>query len=236
MHRVVIDPGVFTAVDAVDGATVVLVTHEHPDHWTPDTLRATHAPIFTIAAVAEQIRANAPAAAERVTVVAPADRFVVGGVSVTAVGEKHAVIHPELPHFDNSGFVLEAGGTSLFHPGDSFELPGRPVDVHCAPVSAPWAKMSELVDTVQLLTSELATNAVLHARTAFAVVVSLTAGVLRVDVLDGSAVPPRNRQPSLTAGTGRGVGMVEALADHWGATPEGQLHGFAKGVYFTLPT
>ena len=96
--------------------------------------------------------------------------------------------------------------------------------------------LEELVDTVTLLTSELATNAVLHARTAFAVVVSRSSKDVRVDVLDGSGVQPRNRQPSALAATGRGVNMVAALADQWGATPDTQLHGFAKGVFFTVPT
>ena len=75
---VVVDPGVFTEPEAVDGATAMLITHEHPDHWTADMLRRTDAPIFTIAAVAEQIRAKAPDAAERVTVVAPGDRIDLG--------------------------------------------------------------------------------------------------------------------------------------------------------------
>jgi L-ascorbate metabolism protein UlaG (beta-lactamase superfamily) len=148
-HDVVIDPGGWSQREALDGVAAVLVTHEHPDHWTIDQLRATDAPIHTIRAVADQIREADPAVAERVTVVGPGDTFEVAGFAVQVVGEKHAVIHPELPHFDNSGFVLEAGGTSLFHPGDSFELPGRPVDVHCAPVSAPWAKMSELLDVAR---------------------------------------------------------------------------------------
>lgn len=144
-HAVVIDPGMFTAPEAVDGATAILITHEHPDHWTPDLLAASDAPIFTIAAVAEQIRANAPAAAERVTVVAPGDRWDVG-VPVTAVGEKHAIIHPELPRFDNSGYLLEIEGTSIFHPGDALTtLPAAP-DILLLPVSAPWLKVSECID------------------------------------------------------------------------------------------
>ena len=119
------------------------------------------------------------------------------------------------------------------------DLPAEPASVGQARrfvrgVLDDWG-LGELVETVQLLTSELATNAVLHARTAFAVVVSRSSKAVRVDVLDGSAVLPRNRQPSLTAATGRGVNMVEALAEQWGPTPETQLHGFAKGVYFTLP-
>ena len=98
---------------------------------------------------------------------------------------------------------------------------------------ADWG-LTELSDTVVLLTSELATNAVLHARTAFAVVVTHAHAELRVDVLDGSVVGPRERRPSPTAATGRGVGMVATLADAWGPTPELELQGFAKGVYFTV--
>src|SRR3954451_14429576 len=93
---VVVDPGMFTDVEAVDGADAVLITHEHPDHVVADHLRATDAPIYTIAAVEAAIRAAAPDVAERVTVVAPGDTFDVG-LPVRAVGELHAVIHPEFP-------------------------------------------------------------------------------------------------------------------------------------------
>lgn len=145
----VIDPGVLTRPEAVDGAAGVLLTHEHPDHWTVDHLRATDAPIWTIAAVAQQIRKADREVAERVTVVEPGQVLDALGYEVRVVGRKHAIIHPELTHFDNSGYVVTAAGTSLFHPGDSFELPGQAVDVFCAPVSAPWAKMSELLDVAR---------------------------------------------------------------------------------------
>lgn len=95
--------------------------------------------------------------------------------------------------------------------------------------------MDEVVDTVTLLTSELATNAVLHARTGFAVRVSHDREDVRIDVLDGSAVPPRERRNTPTAATGRGVAMVARLSGAWGATDAADLHGFAKGVWFTVP-
>ncbi len=142
---VVLDPGMFTEAEAVDGATAVLITHEHPDHYLPDLLRATDAPIFTIGAVASRIHADAPDLAERTTVVAPGESFDVG-VPVRAVGERHAVIHPELPRFDNSGYLLRLGETTLFHPGDALTGPGEPVDVLLAPVCAPWLKASEAID------------------------------------------------------------------------------------------
>ena len=142
----VLDPGVFTDVEAVDGADVVLITHEHPDHFHPDHLRRTDAPIFTIAAVAAQIGEQAPDLAERVTVIAPGEEFGAGAIPVTAVGELHAVIHPELPRFDNSGYLLALGDLAVFHPGDALTGPGRPVDVLLAPVCAPWMKASDGID------------------------------------------------------------------------------------------
>lgn len=144
---VVIDPGVFTQDEAVDGAGAVLITHEHPDHYDPSKLRLTDAPIFTIDAVARQIREGAPDVAERVTVVSPGEEFD-AGLPVRAVNELHAVIHPEFERFHNSGYVV-TGDVTVYHPGDSLELPDREIDVLLAPSSAPWLKASEAIDFVR---------------------------------------------------------------------------------------
>jgi L-ascorbate metabolism protein UlaG (beta-lactamase superfamily) len=144
-HVVVVDPGGFTEPDAADGATAVLITHQHPDHLDLDRLRATDAPIFTIQAVRDQIAEGDPAVAERVTVVAPGEQLDVG-LPVTAVGELHAVIHPDLPRIRNSGYVVDVGGTRVYHPGDALSPPGGPVDVLFLPVHAPWSKISEVAD------------------------------------------------------------------------------------------
>ncbi|HET7735650.1 MAG TPA: MBL fold metallo-hydrolase [Nocardioidaceae bacterium] len=141
---VVIDPGVLTRREAVEGATAVLVTHEHADHLDVGHLAAVDAPVFTINAVADAIAAADPAVRERTTVVAPGDSFD-AGLPVRAVGELHAVIHPEFQRFFNSGYVV-TGDESLFHPGDAFTDPGEAVDVLCVPVCAPWAKISEVLD------------------------------------------------------------------------------------------
>ncbi len=104
---VVLDPGVFA--DSRSGRR----RRCRPDHpraprpLRPDLLAATDAPIFTIDAVAAKIREDAPDIAERVTVVAPGETFD-AGLPVRAVGELHAVIHPEFPRFFNSGYVLSA--------------------------------------------------------------------------------------------------------------------------------
>ncbi|HET7355729.1 MAG TPA: MBL fold metallo-hydrolase [Nocardioidaceae bacterium] len=144
-RAIVLDPGSFTDPESVDGASAVLVTHEHADHYSPDNLRAAVAPVYTIEAVAEQMD---PELRERVNVVVPGQRLDTDAVlpEATAVGEWHAVIHDDLPRFRNSGFVLEIDGTTVYHPGDAFTLPDRPVDVLLLPVSGPWNKLAEVVD------------------------------------------------------------------------------------------
>ena len=145
-HTIVLDPGAFTPEeDATVGATAVLVTHEHADHWSAEHLRRSQAPIWTIQAVADAITGEAPDLAERITVVAPGQQLDVG-VPLEVVGERHAVIHPELPGLHNSGFLLEVEGQQVFHPGDALTVPERDVDLLLLPVSAPWLKVSECID------------------------------------------------------------------------------------------
>jgi L-ascorbate metabolism protein UlaG (beta-lactamase superfamily) len=141
----VIDPGVFTEAEALDGTDAVLITHEHADHYLPDHLRTTDAPVYTIDAVAAKIRDDAPEVAERVSVVRPGEEFD-AGLPVRAVGELHAVIHPEMPRFSNSGYVVTAGDAKVYHPGDALTAPEEEVDLLCVPVSAPWLKASEAID------------------------------------------------------------------------------------------
>jgi len=142
---VVIDPGIFADPDAAANADSVLITHEHPDHYFPEHLRRSTAAVFTIDAVAQRIREDAPDLVERVTVVSPGESFD-PGIPARVVGELHAVIHPEMQRFHNSGYVLTAGDEKLYHPGDALTAPDEAVDILCVPVSAPWLKASEAVD------------------------------------------------------------------------------------------
>jgi L-ascorbate metabolism protein UlaG (beta-lactamase superfamily) len=157
----VIDPGMFTDPEAVDGADAVLITHEHPDHYVKDTLARTDAPVFTIDAVAAKIREEAPEVAERVTVVSPGDAFD-PGLPTVAVGELHAVIHPDLPRFFNSGYLITAGETTVFHPGDALIVPEQKVDVLCVPVCAPWMRAAEGIDFARAVAAPR--NVAIHDR------------------------------------------------------------------------
>lgn len=88
-------------------------------------------------------------------------------------------------------------------------------------------------DTVALLTSEIATNAVLHARGKDIRVRVLDLGVrLRVMVFDGSPVLPVPRHARVGDEDGRGLALVEALAAQWGVDvlPDGKSFWFEVGL------
>lgn len=84
-----------------------------------------------------------------------------------------------------------------------------------------WWGLPALQDDVELVVSELVANAARYARCAH-VVISLTrlpGGRIRVDVRDGCTEPPVMRAPDDEEETGRGLVMVDALADKWGSDP-----------------
>jgi anti-sigma regulatory factor (Ser/Thr protein kinase) len=78
--------------------------------------------------------------------------------------------------------------------------------------------LAEITAVVALLVSELATNAVIHARTPFRVTVRVAGAVLRVEIEDQDPSLPQPRPSAAQATTGRGLLIVDRLADRWGAT------------------
>lgn len=78
-------------------------------------------------------------------------------------------------------------------------------------------RYTDLADDAAVIITELTTNAVIHARTEFTVTVSCLPGdVIRIAVRDASVVPPRPRRPGPLENSGRGLGLVAAIAADWG--------------------
>ncbi|MCU1612763.1 MAG: hypothetical protein JWO98_303 [Frankiales bacterium] len=153
-RRLVLDPGAFTEPAALEGASAVLVTHEHADHFEPQRLRAAldadpALELWTNGSVAAQLEGLGP----RVHVVGAGDALEVAGFEVHVHGEHHAVIHPDIPRIRNVGFLV-AG--QVFHPGDAFTVPDEPVPALLLPVHAPWSKISEVIDYVRAVDADQA--------------------------------------------------------------------------------
>ena len=75
--------------------------------------------------------------------------------------------------------------------------------------------LSALKDSTLLLVSEVVTNAVLHARTQIKVEMKREGAGVRISVSDGSPLPPSLRRPADTSTTGRGLRLLDLLADSW---------------------
>ncbi|WP_029144397.1 MBL fold metallo-hydrolase [Microbacterium luticocti] len=142
----VIDPGVYTSpITDIGHAVAIVITHQHPDHWTPEHLTrirraAGDIPIFGPAGVA----ASAPGF--EITVVAPGDTVRLAPFTLEFFGGRHAVIHESIPVIDNVGVLVDG---AFYYPGDSYAVPhGRDVALLAAPVGAPWLKIGEAMDFV----------------------------------------------------------------------------------------
>ena len=73
-----------------------------------------------------------------------------------------------------------------------------------------------LVDPVRLVASELATNALVHAQTAFNVTLAARDKLVLLTVRDGSHALPAPRVPRSMDLSGRGLGIVGMVANDWG--------------------
>lgn len=77
----------------------------------------------------------------------------------------------------------------------------------------------ETVDAVLLTVSELVTNAHRHAHSSAQLIMTWDQQCLHISVHDTSAALPAPRRPSTERLGGRGMLLVDALADEWEAHP-----------------
>ncbi|MCK2028736.1 MBL fold metallo-hydrolase [Microbacterium galbinum] len=145
-ETLLIDPGSFTTpLDDLGDVVAVVLTHEHPDHWTPEHLdrilrMAPGVPIFGPAGVARA------AEGYEITVVSPGETRTVGGFTLRFFGGTHEIIHSSIPVIENVGVLVN---DKLYYPGDSYAVPeGVEVGTLAAPLGAPWLKIGEAIDYV----------------------------------------------------------------------------------------
>ncbi|WP_433143586.1 MBL fold metallo-hydrolase [Actinomadura nitritigenes] len=169
---IVLDPGKFTpdAEAAVAAADAVLITHEHFDHFDDALLGAAldKRPDLHVYGPAS-VRDKLGEYGGRVRAVASGDALSIGDFAVTVHGERHAVIHPDIPIVANTGYLIDG---RVYHPGDAYHVPDVPVEALLLPTSGPWTKLAEAVDFVrnvrpsrllqihELMLSELGQNSV----------------------------------------------------------------------------
>jgi len=160
--KLILDPGSYSEpLEGVRDVLAVVITHAHDDHcFEPQLDRL-------IAANPELMIFGPPQVCTRLskyntTAVYMGDHYPVGPFTLEFFGDLHAVIHQSIPVIENRGVLIN---DKFYYPGDSFTLPDRPVELLAVPTSAPWLKISEVMDFVTTVKHKhsMATHNALHS-------------------------------------------------------------------------
>jgi anti-sigma regulatory factor (Ser/Thr protein kinase) len=129
-----------------------------------------------------------------------------------ATGDLHRMLGL---HISATGAGPAAGGAELRLP--QTRLAARRARQFVSALLAPRGDETLTADA-EIVTAELAANAVLHARSAFTVTVAPAQAGVRIAVRDGVPLPSR-RGAGLVAAKGHGLGLVSQIADRLAVQP-----------------
>jgi len=139
----VVDPGELTTDFIVpENVVAIVITHEHPDHYDHNHIAA------IIDKNPDALIVGPVSVTDKITTletrsVSGGDSITVGVFSLEFYGTMHEVIHPSVPPVENVGVLVNE---LVYYPGDSFTVPGKPVDTLALPVGAPWLRFREAGD------------------------------------------------------------------------------------------
>ncbi len=150
---ILLDPGSFATIPTFKHVDVILLTHEHPDHFDPDAVKkilSQHPECEIITHKA--MRATLLALDIPSTEIAEGEVVIRKRIEIESIGHDHACIHPDLPLIHNCGFLINQ---QFFYPGDAFTLPHKKVAVLALPVAGPWMRLEESVEYAKKVLPEV---------------------------------------------------------------------------------
>ena len=162
---------------------------------------------------------------------APGGRRETGGTLLTAPFELRCATVPSNPTYRESHVVSVtkwSSETTLAPDPTSSRAARRIVADWCIREGV----TGDVVDTLLLLTAELVTNAVLHGRSEVVLRIGRVGHRVRVGVGDENTRLPQRRELDPDALNGRGIALVEALADAHGV----DVDALGKTVWFDVTT
>ena len=95
------------------------------------------------------------------------------------------------------------------------------------------ASPAGVIEAVELMVSELATNCIRHTRAGFDLTIKQSTKEILVEATDHSGGEPKMRSPKPTDPNGRGLRIIDMLSTAWGVE---QRSAKGKTVWFTVNT
>ena len=141
--KILFDPGLYGGIPDIDVDGIV-ITHVHQDHLDMVQLQPllkNNPRIITNTEVKTELEKH------NITceVVEEGHLTTIGTLTLQAFGNQHAIMHPDLPRFQNTGYLIN---DKIFHPGDALFIPPKKIEVMLLPVAAPWSKVEETLDYI----------------------------------------------------------------------------------------
>ncbi|MFM1957629.1 MAG: hypothetical protein RLZ41_1028 [Actinomycetota bacterium] len=144
-QRIVIDPGFYTRpMTELNDVVAIVITHMHDDHCNEEQIdrilkNSPAAKIYGTDEVRKRLEGYETIAVHH------GDFYTDGAFTLEFFGDMHAEIHRSIPLIQNCGVLVNG---ELYYPGDSFTRPDQPVEILACPTSAPWLKISDVMDFV----------------------------------------------------------------------------------------
>lgn len=143
--RLLLDPGSYTtAQNDVKNIDVILITHEHLDHFSLDSIKAIiknnpTVKIFSNESVASLL------AKENIDclVIKDGKNTRIKNILIEGFGQKHAILYPTMDPVANIGYLIDE---KLFYPGDSLCKPSKSAEILALPITGIWMKLAEAID------------------------------------------------------------------------------------------
>lgn len=144
------DPGAWTtAQNKIKGVDIILITHEHADHFHIESIKKVlannpQAKIITNSRVSDLLAENNIPA----ELIEHEQAKTINELTIAGFGTEHATIYPTIPNIMNTGYMIQ---NHFFYPGDAFTHPGVPIEILAMPMIGPWMKLAEAIDWVKAL-------------------------------------------------------------------------------------
>lgn len=136
-EKLIVDPGIFTTLpNDISNIKILIITHNHPDHFNPDSVQAImranqDIKIFAPNDIAKSIGADIPEMNEV---------YRLGKFELNFYKSDHAYIREDFELPNNFGVVINK---QISYPGDSYSISPINTKYLLTPISAPWAKMKD---------------------------------------------------------------------------------------------